>query len=220
MSIFLHVGCGPLRKKSAGPGFRGDEWEELRLDIDPAVKPDIVGSMTDMSAIDDESVDALYSSHNIEHLYSHEVPVALSEFLRVLKPDGFAVITCPNLQSIGQLLAEGRLTETVYVSPAGPIAAIDMIYGYRKFVASGNPFMAHKCGFTRKDLMGALKQAGFGRVVGLAKPKSLEKQTKELEAFMRSHDLEAISEATYAFFNPPWTLPFLRRNEVMIEINS
>ena len=57
------------------------------------------------------------------------------------------------------------------------------------------------------------------RFSGLAKPKTLEKQTKELEAFMQSHNLQAISEATYAFFNPPWTLPFLRRNEVMIEIN-
>ncbi len=40
--IFLHVGCGPARKEHAGPGFQGDEWQELRLDIDPAVEPDIV----------------------------------------------------------------------------------------------------------------------------------------------------------------------------------
>jgi hypothetical protein len=57
------------------------------------------------------------------------------------------------------------------------------------------------------------------RFSGLAKSKSLEKQTKELEAFIQSHNLQAISGAIYAFFNPPWTLPFLRRNEVMIEIN-
>jgi effector-binding domain-containing protein len=57
------------------------------------------------------------------------------------------------------------------------------------------------------------------RFSGLAKSKSLEKQTKELEAFIQSHNLQAISGAIYAFFNPPWTLPFLRRNEVMTEIN-
>jgi SAM-dependent methyltransferase len=173
LSIFLHVGCGPARKRNTTPGFRGDNWDELRLDIDPAVKPDIVGSLTDMSAVDDESVDAIYSSHNIEHLYSHEVPVALREFLRVLKPDGFAVVTCPNLQSIGQLIADGKLTEPVYHSPAGPIAPIDMIYGYRKFVASGNPYMAHHCGFTRKVLMASLKQAGFEKVAGLAEPMNI-----------------------------------------------
>ena len=38
------------------------------------------------------SVDAILSSQNIEHLYPHEVALALKEFLRVLRPDGFAVI--------------------------------------------------------------------------------------------------------------------------------
>ena len=53
---------------------------------------------------------------------------------------------------------------------------------------------------------------------GLARPKSLENHTRELEAFIQSRNLETHSGPIYAFFNPPWTLPFLRRNEVMIEI--
>jgi len=56
------------------------------------------------------------------------------------------------------------------------------------------------------------------RFSGLPKPMSLEEHTKELEAFIQANNLQAVSEPTYAFFNPPWTLPFLRRNEVMIEI--
>ena len=56
------------------------------------------------------------------------------------------------------------------------------------------------------------------RFSGLPKPESLEKQTKELEAFSQEKKLQPVSEPTYAFFNPPWTLPFLRRNEVMIEV--
>jgi predicted SAM-dependent methyltransferase len=43
-----------------------------------------------MKAVASESVDAIFSSHNIEHLYPHEVPVALAEFIRVLKPGLFA----------------------------------------------------------------------------------------------------------------------------------
>ena len=57
------------------------------------------------------------------------------------------------------------------------------------------------------------------RFSGLPKKESLEKQTKELEAFIQENKLQPASEPTYAFFNPPWTLPFLRRNEVMIEIS-
>src|SRR5947209_1666250 len=72
MPTFLHVGCGPKRKSGTTRGFQRDEWTELRLDIDPSVKPDIIGTITDLSAVADASVDALYSSHNIEHLYPHE----------------------------------------------------------------------------------------------------------------------------------------------------
>ena len=95
MPTFLHIGCGPKRKEQTTRGFNTADWNELRLDIDASVAPDITGTMTDMSALADASVDAIFSSHNIEHLYPHEVPVALAEFKRVLKPDGFAVITCP-----------------------------------------------------------------------------------------------------------------------------
>jgi hypothetical protein len=58
------------------------------------------------------------------------------------------------------------------------------------------------------------------RFSGLPKRDSLEKQTKELKAFIQEKSLQSISEPAYAFFNPPWTLPFLRRNEVMIEIEG
>jgi predicted SAM-dependent methyltransferase len=134
------------------------------MDIDPAARPDILGLMTDMSAIPDEAYDAVYSSHSIEHLYPHEVPVALAEFRRVLKPTGFSLITCPDLQSVCALVAQGDLETTAYVSPAGPIAPIDIIYGHRAAMAAGNLFMAHRTGFTAKTLAESLKQAGFAAV--------------------------------------------------------
>ncbi len=166
MPIFLHVGCGPKRKDRTTRGFNTTEWDELRLDIDPEVKPDIVGSMLDMSAVGDQSVDAVFSSHNIEHLYAHEVPLALTEFLRVLKPEGFLVVTCPDLQAVAQLIAADQLLEPAYTSPAGPIAPIDILYGHRPQLARGNLYMAHKCGFTLKVLLGTLRGNGFKAVAG------------------------------------------------------
>jgi predicted SAM-dependent methyltransferase len=161
MKSFLHVGCGPKRKAQTTKGFNTPEWNEIRLDIDPSALPDVIGTMTDMSAVDSESVDAIYSSHNIEHLYPHEVPLAFTEFLRVLKPDGFFVVTCPDLQSVCKLVAEDKLTEPAYASPAGPISPLDILYGHRPSMARGNLYMAHRCGFTQQVLDGTLRSSGF-----------------------------------------------------------
>lgn len=164
MKTFLHVGCGPKHKNQTTKGFNTSEWQEIRFDIDKSVNPDVVGTMTDMSSVATESVDALFSSHNIEHLYPHDVPIALKEFYRVLKADGFVIITCPDLLSVCQLVAEDKLTEPAYQSPAGPIAPIDILYGHRPSMAQGNLFMAHRCGFTRKTLTVDLQIAGFSAV--------------------------------------------------------
>lgn len=171
---FLHVGCGMQRKEGTTPGFNTPLWQEVRLDIDPTVQPDIIGSMTDLSGVADASVDAIFSSHNIEHLYAHEVPLALAEFLRVLRPDGFAIITCPDLQSVCALVAQDKLTETAYVSPAGPIAPIDILYGHRAAMQQGNLYMAHRCGFTEKVLQATLSVAGFASVASLQRPECFD----------------------------------------------
>ena len=164
---FLHVGCGKQDKSSTTPGFNTPEWEEIRLDIDKNVSPDFVGSMTDMNCIASESVDAIYSSHNIEHLYPHEVGTALTEFYRVLNRDGFIFITCPDLQSVCRLVAEDRLLDVAYNSPAGPISAIDMLYGHRPMLRAGNLYMSHRSGFTEKTLLGTTRHFGFKSFVSL-----------------------------------------------------
>jgi ubiquinone/menaquinone biosynthesis C-methylase UbiE len=165
MPRFLHVGCGAKRQDQTTAGFGRPEWVEVRLDIDPAACPDIVASITDMAAVPDGSFDALFSSHNLEHLYPHEVPAALREFHRVLGPDGFAVVTCPDLKAVARLVAEDRLADPVYVSPAGPITPLDMLYGHGASIERGNNYMAHRGGFTAKTLIAALQEAGFVRVV-------------------------------------------------------
>jgi len=168
----LHVGCGQNRKNRTTPGFNTPDWRELRLDIDASVEPDVIGTMTDMSSVATESVHAIFSSHNIEHLYPHEVGVALKEFLRVLVPDGFAVITCPDLQSVCALVAQDKLTDAAYQSPAGPIAPLDILYGHRPHLARGNLYMAHRCGFTQKLLVGTLRASGFATVASFARGKA------------------------------------------------
>lgn len=161
----LHVGCGAADPaKLPAAFFPQGLWSELRLDIDPQVGPDIVASITDMSVVASGSVDAVWSAHNLEHLRAHEVPLALAEFRRVLRPMGFALVTMPDLQQVASLVAEGNLEGTAYISALGPIAALDMLYGFRPSVAGGNDFMGHKTGFTAGTLAQHLTAAGFAQV--------------------------------------------------------
>jgi protein O-GlcNAc transferase len=157
----LHVGCGPYSSSGLHETFKTDTWQEVRLDIDPNVKPDIISSITDMSPVTSQSVDAIWSSHNIEHIYPHEVPIALAEFYRVLKPGGFVLITLPDIQKVAEYVAQGNLEEPIYLSSAGPIAAIDILYGLGTDLAKGKYYMAHRTGFTQESLDQKMQQAGF-----------------------------------------------------------
>ena len=157
----LHVGCGVHTPDKLHENFRGEDWLEVRLDINPAVTPDIRASITDMSMIQDESYEALYSSHNLEHLHPHEVPAALAEFRRVLKPYGFALITVPDLQQVAEYIAADKAEDAILMTNKGPIAPLDILYGFRPFLANGNVFMAHNFGFTASTLKKNLLEAGF-----------------------------------------------------------
>ena len=61
---------------------------------------------TNMSTTPDASVDAICSHHNLHHAYPHQVVKELAEFFRVLKPEGFLVISCPDLQSLHTMVSD------------------------------------------------------------------------------------------------------------------
>jgi SAM-dependent methyltransferase len=155
--VLVNVGCGPLGAGKVPAYF--DDWKHIRVDIDAEVKPDILADLTDLSPIPDGSADAVWAAHCVEHLYEHQVPVALAEFRRVLRDDGFVCVIVPDLQTVGSYLVADRLHEPVYQSAAGPVTPHDIIFGFGAAIADGRPSMAHRCGFTP----GMLQQS-FGRV--------------------------------------------------------
>jgi hypothetical protein len=55
---------------------------------------------------------------------------------------------------------------------------------------------------------------------GFYNDQKLEQKTRELEAWMKSMNLQAVGSPQFARYNPPWTLPFLRRNEIMIDVKD
>jgi len=160
MKTLLHVGCGP-QDKSEVKGFNNDNWNEIRLDIDKDVNPDIVGTLTDLNLVETASVDAVYSAFNIDQIYAHEVPIAFKEFYRVLNADGIVVLRCSDIQKVCELIAQDKLREPVYESPIGPIYPIDILFGNKQQIAAGNEFMAKKVGFTYSTLNKTFSEAGF-----------------------------------------------------------
>jgi ubiquinone/menaquinone biosynthesis C-methylase UbiE len=150
MRRLLHVGCGP----DVAPDWLG-QCEETRLDVDPNHSPDVCASMLAMGDIG--AFDALYCNHALEHLHPHEIPAALSEFRRVLRDGGVAVVFVPNLEGLAPT------DDVLYEAPCGPVTARDLFYGHRDYTAR-NPWMAHKTGFVPQTLRAEFEAAGFSRV--------------------------------------------------------
>jgi hypothetical protein len=57
------------------------------------------------------------------------------------------------------------------------------------------------------------------RFRGNANDRALSNQREELQDWMMQHKIKARAAAICAFYNTPRMIPFLRRNEVMIEID-
>ena len=157
--ILLHVGAGSSTPDKLPKVFK--DYHEVRLDIDPRCKPDIVSSMTRMKLVDDNSVDAIWCSHALEHLANHEVQPTLQEWRRVLSHNGIALMTTPDLQKVAKMIYDDRLTEVIYRSPVGPITPLDIVYGHSDSLQKNNIHMQHKTGFTIDRLRIELDYAKF-----------------------------------------------------------
>ncbi len=162
--VLVNVGCGPVEASSRLPAYF-NTWRRVRVDNDYTVQPDLLADLTDLSAIPDGTVDAIWAAHCIEHLYAHRVPLALQEFRRVLRSDGFVCVIVPDLQSVAHYIAADRLHEPLYQSAAGPVTPHDMVFGFGPAVADGRRSMAHHCGFTPGMLQRCFQGVPFGEVL-------------------------------------------------------
>jgi predicted SAM-dependent methyltransferase len=181
MKKFLHVGPGGKSKSESSHVYKLDEWEEVRLDVNKDTNPHILGSMTDLSMIKDGDFSGICSSHNLEHIFAHEVAPTLLGFERILDSEGELFIEVPDLKVCAEAIIKGNFNKTLYESPAGPITPMDMIYGHAKHIAAGNHYMAHKIGFTAEVLLATLKACGFKSVIVMSSDYSLHCVAKKGE---------------------------------------
>lgn len=138
----------------AGSGEEGAQWQEqgwdvVRLDIDPRTSPDVVGDMRDLGDIG--PFDAVACNNALEHLYPHEVHRALTEFRRVLKPNGHVVIQVPDLEGV---------SATDEMIPEIGMSGLHLIYGDPARLEEF-PYMAHHSGFVEDTLRQCMEGAGF-----------------------------------------------------------
>lgn len=55
---------------------------------------------------------------------------------------------------------------------------------------------------------------------GFAGEENIAHHEEKLRDYLKEKNLTALGKAVRAFYNPPWTLPFLRRNEVWLPIEG
>jgi SAM-dependent methyltransferase len=159
--IVANLGCWhtPLDRSEFTEGLR--DYYELRVDLDESCNPHLVSDITQLTALANESVDCVFSSHSLEHVHFHDLPACIAEWYRVIKPEGEARIIVPNLKAVGEMLARGEILGTMYDSGAGPVLALDMIYGFRQYVKDSPQHMLHKTGFTKESAETILSSLGY-----------------------------------------------------------
>ena len=145
MMKMLNIGVGdrPITYK---------DYQVISLDIRPEVKPDIVSDCRKIPE-PDESYDAVYSSHTLEHFGRNEILPILLEWLRVLKPGGILMIIVPNLEYVAKDILSGMMTSETF----------DILYGAQEYSTN-----FHKMGFTPNILKEFLDQIKSLTDIGIA----------------------------------------------------
>ncbi len=55
---------------------------------------------------------------------------------------------------------------------------------------------------------------------GINSESTVQEKTDQLLNWLKSHEIATIGQPQLARYNPPWTLPFMRRNEILQEIKA
>ncbi|MEN9202569.1 MAG: methyltransferase domain-containing protein [Thermostichus sp. DG02_1_bins_55] len=152
------------------------------LNIQPGEHVDYVGNAIDLSQFPDNSLEAIYTSHTLEHFdYARELPKVLKEWHRVLKFAGQLMISVPDLPTLCRLyLKEG-------ISPSQRFAIMRMMFG-----GQVDEYDYHKVGLSWEHLFMLLSQAGF-RIIRKVDRLNLFNDCSELVVFDELISLNVIA---------------------------
>ncbi len=145
------------------PAYNPQQWQEI------TASKEVIGAhlplgITELAALPDACVDAVFNMGSLSYLYAHEVIPALQHCYRILRHGGTFVFSVSDLQKVGQALAQGKPERELYRAPAGSICAIDLLYGHRGSIMNGRTDLQIKTGFTAASIAQKLTPLGFGEV--------------------------------------------------------
>lgn len=127
-------------------------WKILNIKAGPGV--DFIGGCSDLRRFAGGSVEEIYCSHVLEHLgYLSELPAALTEFFRVLRPGGNAKISVPDFELLCRLYLRPEAGSTER------FAIMRIAFGGQL-----DQYDFHRVGLSHDFLMYLFRQAGFSRV--------------------------------------------------------
>ena len=134
----LHLGCG----KRYIPGF-------VHVDVIPFDHIDLVTSVDDLTTIGDNSADLIYSCHVLEHFHRRKVSSVLSEWRRILKPNGILRLSVPDFDAL----------VTIYQSTKSLGVIIGPLFGRQDYL-----YNIHYNVFDYDSLRELLESVGFRNV--------------------------------------------------------
>ena len=149
---FLHLGCG---KNIYDGWINVDKYYN-----DGRVRREDIFSLSD----DENSVEALYSSHSLEHLPIRHAQLALANWHKVLRVGGKLYLAIPDLElTMHCILNKGIRFEDRYNW------FMYVLFGYQTSCEDLNPTINasidqgqfHTCGFTEESIRHYLSVAGF-----------------------------------------------------------
>lgn len=127
-------------------------WKILNISQKPGV--DYVGDVRDLSQFNDDSFDAVYASHVLEHLgYQRELSAVLSAICRILRPAGKFFVSVPDLNTLCRLFLHQQLTKQ------DRFEIMRMMFG-----GQVDEHDYHFVGLTDEFLADFLSQAGFKEI--------------------------------------------------------
>ena len=181
--LYLNLGCGASGEEIVHQLFQGEDWQGIRIDDDELVKPDLKANMVTLESVDQyiaetypdyshiqnygkpvSHISGIFSSHALEHLHCDDAFYALCVWRQALRyMNGKLILRLPDFGAACESIVQGRGHTPLYQSPAGPISAMDIVFGFRGFTKE-RPSMGHLWGYTRDHLERVLCEAGYSSV--------------------------------------------------------